>query len=182
VAHALPRAAFRELHGARLYGFALVLAMGERQWAAQAATQALAEGELRLPELRHPERAAAWLRRRVVKLLQHPNLPPSLSAAERFRALSELGIGHAAKVGLDALSVVERAALVASDVERFTPVDVEEILGRRRGAANRLLQSARRRFLAAVAEEVPDPSEGPGPLARQVEWMAARAVRPSMAR
>jgi hypothetical protein len=62
----LPRAAFRDLHGSRLYGFALIVAMGERQWAAQAATQALAEGELRLPELRHPERAAAWLRRRVV--------------------------------------------------------------------------------------------------------------------
>jgi hypothetical protein len=71
---------------------------------------------------------------------------------------------------------------VASDVERFTPVDVEEILGKRRRSANRLLQSARRRFLAAVADEVPDASEGPGPLARQVEWVAARAVRPGMVR
>lgn len=181
-ANAVPRAAFRNLHGARLYGFALILAMGERQWAAQAAAQALAEGEQRLPELRHPERAAAWLRRRVVKQLQRPRLPASLSAAERFRALSELGVGHATKVGLDALSVSQRAALVASDVERFSPVDVEQILGRRRGASDRLIQSARRRFLAAVADEMPGLSEEPGPIAKQVDWEAARVVRPVPAR
>jgi DNA-directed RNA polymerase specialized sigma24 family protein len=178
----MPRAAFRNLHGSRLYGFALVLAMGERQWAAQAAAHALAEAEQRLPELRHPERAAAWLRRRVVKQLERPSLPASLSSAERFRALSELSVGHATKLGLDALSVPERAALVASDVERFSPVDVEHILGRRPAAARRLLHSARDRFLAAVADEVPDANEEPGPIARQVEWVAAQAVSPGLAR
>jgi hypothetical protein len=156
--------------------------MGERRWAAQAATRALAEGQQRLAELRHPERAAAWLRGSVVKQLRRPGLPASLSSAERFRALSELGIGHATRIGLDALSVVERAALIASDVERFTPVDVEQIVGRRRGPADRLLQSARRQFLEAVANEVPDAIEEPGPIARQVDWVAARAVRPVPAR
>src|SRR4026207_1016269 len=43
----LLRAAFRDLHGARLYGFALLVARGDRARAAQAASTALAAGAQR---------------------------------------------------------------------------------------------------------------------------------------
>ena len=61
------RAAFRELHGRRLHGFALLLTLGDRPSAARLASEALADGAMRVEELRHPERAAAWLRHRVVE-------------------------------------------------------------------------------------------------------------------
>src|SRR6187431_2709085 len=60
------RAAFRELHGRRLHGFALLLTLGDRPGAARLASEALAAGAMRVDELRHPERAAAWLRHRLV--------------------------------------------------------------------------------------------------------------------
>src|SRR5262245_49203152 len=60
------RDAFRELHGRRLHGFALLLTLGDRAEAARLASDALDAGVARVDELRHPERAAAWLRRRVV--------------------------------------------------------------------------------------------------------------------
>ena len=61
------RDAFRELHGSRLHGFAQLLVLGDRHAAAKLASDALADGAARVDELRHPERAAAWLRRRVVE-------------------------------------------------------------------------------------------------------------------
>src|ERR687895_367576 len=74
------RAAFRELHGRRLHGFALLLTLGDRERAASLASDALAAGQLRVDELRHPERAAAWLRR------QRPPAGGSVQAGAARRA------------------------------------------------------------------------------------------------
>ncbi|HEX9634286.1 MAG TPA: hypothetical protein VGB34_02240 [Candidatus Limnocylindria bacterium] len=43
-----------------------------------------------------------------------------------------------------------RAALVASTVERFDPIDVETILGMPTGSSLRTVARARQRYLAAV--------------------------------
>ncbi|MEA2650619.1 MAG: hypothetical protein QOI85_340, partial [Chloroflexota bacterium] len=63
----LVRAAFRDLHGTRLHGFALLVTLGDHARAARLAGEAIAAGTARTSELRHPERAAAWLRRRVTR-------------------------------------------------------------------------------------------------------------------
>src|ERR1041384_1046480 len=52
------RAAFREAHGARLHGFALVVTLGDEQLAATLAVDALDAGVRHADALRHPERAA----------------------------------------------------------------------------------------------------------------------------
>src|SRR5690606_20820527 len=67
------RAAFDELHGSRLHGFALLLTLGDRARAARLAGEALAAAEPRIDALRHPERAAAWLRAHVVRSSHRPS-------------------------------------------------------------------------------------------------------------
>ena len=86
----LVRAAFRDLHGARLYGFALLVTLGDRGRAARLSATALAAGASRLADLRHPERAAAWLRARVLadaaRTVRSPGrgrlVPEALAAVE----------------------------------------------------------------------------------------------------
>jgi hypothetical protein len=169
------------VHARRLHGFALILTMGERQLAARASTQALTEAIRILPELRHPERAAAWLRHIVLNAVRKARPSTGLSSAERSRALTELGIGLTAMVGLEALSVLERAALVASDVERLSPIDVELVVGRSPNATRLLVHSARRRFVAVAMKQV-DVLDLAGPVSRRIEEVAARTVAPGLAR
>jgi hypothetical protein len=92
-----------------------------------------------------------------------------------------LGIGPTAMVGLEALSVLERAALVASDVERLSPLDVERVVGRSRNATRLLVQSARRRFVAVATKQV-DLLDPAGPVSRRIEEVATRTVGPGLAR
>ena len=65
-------------------------------------------------ELRHPERAAAWLRRQVLKEL--PRIPASrhLTPTERHLALVEIGGAQPAIAALEELTPERRAALVAA--------------------------------------------------------------------
>jgi hypothetical protein len=170
------RAAFRDLHGARLYGFALLVTLGDRERAARLCAAALAAGAGRLADLRHPERAAAWLRARV---LADAGRTPRAEGRRRpmpqaFAALQPLGVDAAMLSGLAALTVRERGALVADWIERLDRRDVGTIVGMDGGRLERLVRRARGRYMAVVAEMPDAPSEGP--TAARIRTAAARVL------
>jgi DNA-directed RNA polymerase specialized sigma24 family protein len=172
------RAAFRDLHGPRLHGFALLVTLGDHQQAARIATTALSEGAGRASTLRHPERAAAWLRARVLRLAARrlPRRAPGDN--DRRAALSELGVNAACGVALGALSSIERAALVAVDTEGLAPLDLEVVLGRGASASRRILARARRRYVEGflAARGTAGESELRGPIAERVHEAAQVAL------
>ncbi len=175
------RAAFRDLHGAGLHGFAVLLTVGDRSRAASLAAVALAEGTFRVDELRHPERAAAWLRSRVLRAARRTRESGLHSRRERHAALVELGLSEPAIATLEGLSIEDRAAIVASLVERFSPVDVAAILGRDVKATRRIVRTARRRYLAAALHWMAYEPDGPfraGEIATRVDAVAQGAVGP----
>jgi DNA-directed RNA polymerase specialized sigma24 family protein len=177
---ALRRAAFRDVHGARLHGFALLVSLGDRPRAARAAAEALEEGVRRSAELRHPERAAAWLRARVLRSLRRGS-PPRAGPGDRERraVLRSLGAADPVFEGLAALPVVPRAALVASTVERFDPIDVETILGMQSGSSLRTVARARQRYVTAVTTAVhpQELADAPGgELGDRIRAVAGRAI------
>lgn len=175
----LLRAAFRELHGARLHGFALLLTLGDRSRAASIATTALAEGVARVADLRHPERAAAWLRSRVVHAVRRTAESRVHSRSERRAVLLELGVPEPAIATLEGLTLDDRALVVASSVERFALVDVATILGRDLETTRRLLRHARRRYLSDSVHWLASvPREGlvGGEIASRVDAAAQRAI------
>ena len=164
------RAAFRELHGRRLHGFALLLTLGDRATAARLASEALATGAARIDELRHPERAAAWLRRRVVD-----GARSNRGVRVDGRILLDLGVDGPVVAGIAALDRLERAALIASAVERLDRRDVATIVGRDGSALDRLLRRARQRFMRIHAETATeDPPDGP--IVTRVHELARRAM------
>lgn len=163
------KAAFRELHGRRLHGFALLLTLGDRAGAARLASEALAAGAMRVDELRHPERAAAWLRHRVVDRARIGRAVPVDA-----RALIDLGVDEALVVAFGPLGRLERAALIASTVERLDRRDVASIVGREGSALDRLLRRARERLMRAYAETASEPPVGP--IAAHVQGIARRAM------
>jgi len=168
--------ALREVHGRRLHGFALLLTLGDRALAARLAADALAAAEARAGELRHPERAAAWLRARVLRGMPRRHRLPS--PAEERAALEPLDIDPAAVDGLAVLAPRERAALIASDVERLDALDVETVAGRRGAHLERLLVRARRRYLSAAAATPlgADAAASAGPLVRRIRAVAERTM------
>jgi DNA-directed RNA polymerase specialized sigma24 family protein len=173
----LVRAAFRDLHGTRLHGFALLVTLGDRARAARLAGEAIAAGTARTTELRHPERAAAWLRRRVTRNVTRSGRPPRRGrAAEGGLALEELGADAAALAGLSALSTRERAALVADSIERLDRGDVATIVGVDGPRLDRLVRRARRRYTETVAAALDETAAGSGPTAMRVRAIAARAL------
>jgi DNA-directed RNA polymerase specialized sigma24 family protein len=140
----------------------------------------LEEGARRAAELRHPERAAAWLRAQLLRRLGRVSSPQSVrSDEERHAALRQLGAADPLFDGLAALPMRERAALVASAIERFDAADVETILGLRPGASPRLVGRAREHYLAAVAAAVPPNALGAAPgglVADRVRDVAGRTM------
>jgi hypothetical protein len=171
------REAFRELHGARLYGFALLVTLGDRARAARLATEALAASASKTVELRHPERAAAWLRRRV--LLRARRLPGSGAgrppSADGRLALQELGVDPAAALGLAALSIRERAVLAADSIERLDRRDAATIAGADGVRLDKLIRRARERYLMAAAGFIDEPSAD-APTVARVRAVAERAL------
>lgn len=167
--------AFRALHGRRLHGFALLLTLGDRRLAARLTDDALTSADVRVAGLRHPERAAAWLRARVLRRMPRRTPPPS--PTEERAALEPLGAEAATVDGLAAVGTRERAALIAADVERLDLRDVETIVARRGDALERLLVRARRRYAGAYAA-VPIGASGheQGPLVRRVRSVAERTM------
>jgi len=172
------RAAFCDLHSARLHGFALIVALGDVRAARAATEDSLAAGARRAATLRHPERAAAWLRARVLRRLRRRrvSIRPS-STGERQAALAPLGVDAATFTALAVLSPEGRAGLAATMIERFEPIDVETILGMSARAARRVLDRANRQFLEAIpVTSAPDAAVGTGDLSRRVHAVADRAM------
>lgn len=144
------RAAFCELHGPRLHGFALLVTLGDSHRAIKIAGEALAAGARVTPSLRHPERAAAWLRARVLRDARR--LPISIQRPDpqaRRDALAAIGVGKRAFAGLAALSPRGRAVIVALDVEHLNERDAEQILGFSTAALRRFAARTRREFATA---------------------------------
>jgi DNA-directed RNA polymerase specialized sigma24 family protein len=162
------RAAFRELHGRRLAGFATMLLLGNGQRAAELAAASLARGSERVTELRHPERAAAWLR---ADLLRHVGRVPQALPPALDPVLAALGATPAIMQALATLDLRQRAVIIAMDIEHLDLRDVERIVGRRPAATARLLAQARTRF-AASFEEL---GARHGEIAKAVEAAAGKA-------
>jgi DNA-directed RNA polymerase specialized sigma24 family protein len=166
------RAAFHELHGRSLNGFALLLMLGNPDPAGQLAGAALGAGMAHVDELRHPERAAAWLRAHVVKG----------AATGRRRegrvsplALEGLGADAAVVAGLAALDLPERAAFIAAEIETLDPRDVAVVVERDGARLRNLLTSARRRYLAAYLRAAPEEGRG-GPLTDRLHEIGRQTV------
>jgi hypothetical protein len=172
-APSLLREAFHDLHGARLHGFALLLTLGDRRRAAGLASGALSAASADLATLRHPERAAAWLRAHVVR--HAGRRVPDLPVADRIAGLADLEVSSAALAGLAALDVRGRAAVIATHVERLDRRDVATVVGQDGQRLERLVQRSIERYLAghgAVTGDTP-PS---GPIAERVRAASARVM------
>ncbi len=84
---------FVELHADRLFGFAMIVTLGDATRAGKLAAEALAKGIQRIDQLRHPVRAAAWLRGTVTKAAGRPAWGHQRpSEVERRDALHALGV------------------------------------------------------------------------------------------
>lgn len=137
--------AFGELHGKRLHGFALLVTLGDETLAGILTAEALASGAERIEQLRHPERAAAWLRASLAEAAREPAWGHQRpSQTERRDALLALGVGPATYDALASLDVRGRAAVAAATVEGFAAADVHEIVGR-----DERVRRARRDYLTA---------------------------------
>jgi DNA-directed RNA polymerase specialized sigma24 family protein len=166
--------AFRDLHARRLHGFALLLVLGDRPAAARLASDALQAAGERIGELRHPERAAAWLRARVVRMARGiGGTEPRRS--DRVDALDRLGVDAAVFAGLEALSQRERAALIATAIERLDRRDAATIVDSDSQEFDRLVTRARRRYAAAHGAAAPEVMAH-GPLGERVRAIAQRAM------
>ena len=167
--------AFRDLHARRLHGFALLLVLGDRPAAARLASAVLQAAGERIGELRHPERAAAWLRARIVRMV-HAVSRTGARRGERIAALDDLGVDAATFTGLEALSHRERAALIATAIERLDRRDAATIVDSDGQGFDRLLVRARRRYAAAYGAAAAE-STVDGPLGERVRGIAQRAMR-----
>ncbi len=139
-------AAFRELHGRSLHGFALVLLLGDRAAAAALAGTTLEVVGADAARLRHPERAAAALRADLRRRARRARIVRGLSDGQ-LATLAGLGIGTASARALGSMTLRDRAALISADIERFGEDDVATILGTSTPQARRAAATARRRFV-----------------------------------
>lgn len=162
---------FIDLHGDRLLGFALLVTLGDADLAGALAAQALRDGIERLDELRHPVRAAAWLRSRVRKAAGGPAWGHKRpSETERRDTLRPLGVDAPTFDALASLDARGRAAVVATAVEGFAPADVFEIVG-----SDERVRAARRAYLTAylAASQARNTTPPDGDLAARVRTAAA---------
>ena len=172
---AISSAALRELHGGKLYGFALLLTLGDEPAAAKLAADALAVAAIRAHELEHPRRAAAWLRHSVLRAAKRRPTDPNQDGPPRRAALRALGVNDQAHAALSALNIVERAAVLASDVEGLMEPDVAAIVGLDPVRSRRLVRDALRRAVSAAIAE--PPQSGPdGPIVARTREIAARVL------
>lgn len=163
--------AFVQLHGERLLGFGLLVTLGDRGLAGMLSAEALAAGADRIGQLRHPERAAAWLRARLTEAARGPAWGQRRPTdQERREALAALGVEPAAYDALASLNVRSRAAIVASVVEGLTAADVHEIVG-----SDDRVRYARRDYLTAyvAASRIRNEEPPAGALTARVNAAAA---------
>lgn len=166
---------FRELHGAKLHGFALLLTLGDQRAAATLVADALAAGADRANELQHPGRAAAWLRHSVLGAAKRRRTDPNGDQATRRAALRALGVNDKAQAALSALSTLERAAVVATSVEELEEPDVARVVGLDPVRSRRLVRDALRRAINAPIAE-PSRSGPDGPIVARTREIAARVL------
>jgi DNA-directed RNA polymerase specialized sigma24 family protein len=170
-------AAFWETHAARLHGFALLLTIGDRARAAAATVAAMNAGAGRAAKLRHPERAAGWLRQEVITELRRSWPSPRLTPAERREALRPMRVSEPLVAALESMTVERRAALVAGVIEGLDLPDVATILDTDLVRAGRAVEAARREYLASAAR-VAAPAQGasPGRLAQHINEVTTRTI------
>lgn len=172
--------AFRSVHGPRLHGFAILVSLGAPGLATRVAGAALSAGAGQADTLRHPERAAAWLRARLLRDLHQGGVrDESTPTVMRKSALAPMGVDDAVYEGLAVLGLEGRAALVASAVERFEEIDIATILGSSPAAARKVIARARDRYLKTVEAQPAASSTPTGPagdIATRVHDVAARAM------
>lgn len=169
------RSAFRELHGQRLHGFALLLTLGNAPASARLTAVAIDAGTAQVDELRHPERAAAWLRSRVARAARKLGRGGT-DGRDRLAALAGFGVDEAVLAGLAALHFWERVALIAASVERLDERDVATIVGTGGRKLDRLLHRARRRYVAAHGPVSID-QWASGPVTDRIHAVASRAMQ-----
>ena len=176
------RAAFRDAHGARLHGFALLVTLGDAPLAASLSADALDAGARDADELRHPERAAAWLRGHVVRNLPRHSSRRDGRATDQARSvLASLGVDEGTFDVLEQFSPVQRAALVAGDVEGLAPLDLELVLDAPSRSVQRRRADARRRFLerrSATTHRIGSAGlePAPGQLEQRIRSIADQAL------
>ncbi len=172
------RAAFRDAHGARLNGFALLVTLGDEALAASLAADALDTGARHADALRHPERAAAWLRGRVLRgVPRRTSRRGAATEDERRATLATLGVDDATYDVLERFSVPQRAALVAGEVEGLAQLDLELVLRSSGGSVRRRLADTRRLFLERrMAAAQPTVAPDPGSLERRIRTIADQAL------
>jgi hypothetical protein len=171
---------------ARLRGFAMLVALGDQRAASSAWRGALDAASRRRQPLDHP---AGWLRRHVMRRLDHglwAHVERRLPAAseelevERRATLRAFGASDAVISGLRALSVAERAAVVAQEIERLDPAEIDELLGRQDAARRRFAARAISRYVKGadpvLAEEPWARRQASGEIARRVARAADRAA------
>lgn len=168
------RTAFRDLHGNRLHGFALVLLLGDRATAAALAGSTLDAVAADAARLRHPERAAAVLRSELHRRARR-SYAGRLGESD-LRALAGIGIDGATARALGALRLRDRAALIATDIERFGDDDVATILGTSAARARHLAAAARQRYVEHHAGYELDASPLPGSIGERVAAVAERTI------
>jgi DNA-directed RNA polymerase specialized sigma24 family protein len=131
-------------------------------------------GTTRAAELAEPDHAAAWLRRHVLRDIgrhARSSRPPGGRAA-----LEGLGVDAAAFAALSALTVRERAALVANTVERLPAAGLATVLGVGGTRLDKLMSRARRRAVAAAASNPGDRSGDDGPIVTSIRAIAAQTL------
>jgi DNA-directed RNA polymerase specialized sigma24 family protein len=169
--------AFVQLHGRRLHGFALLLTLGDLSVATDAADEALQAGAVRAStELAHPERAAGWLRRRVLRRVRGRIGRHRGTDLRRAPALEPLGVDRVALTALKRLDVRERAAFVTSTIERLAPLDVGAVVSAEGTALERIVRRARRKAIRSAAAAVDEPAPVDGPLASRIMAIAERTL------
>lgn len=150
------------------------MTVGDRRLAATLAERALRAADDHTAELRHPERAAAWLRERVAS--EAPRRVDRIDVDERLAALGPLGVTSDVLAGLAALDRRQRAALLASWVERLDRRDVAVIVHRDGRRLEALLHAARERYLAGSSAAAAPGIVPDGPLIDLVRSTAARTL------
>jgi DNA-directed RNA polymerase specialized sigma24 family protein len=171
VDHHIPDEDFVALHADRLLGFAMIVTLGDATLAGRLSAEALGRGIERIYQLRHPVRAATWLRAAVTRAAEGPawghQRPTEI---ERRDALRPLGVDPATFDALTSLEVRDRAAVVATAIEGFAAADVHEIVG-----SDARVRNARRDFLTAyvAAAETRHTNPSSGDLAARVDAAAA---------
>jgi hypothetical protein len=177
----LLRAAFREAHGARLNGFALLVTLGDRALADRLAADALDAGARHADALRHPERAAAWLRGRVLRNVPGRGWRRRAPREEERRAtLAAIGVDAGTYDVLRRFTARQRATLVAGEVEGLSPLDLELVLGSGGRSVRRGLADTRQLFLERRARAERTAVPGADSLEQRIRTIADQTLARTM--